>query len=555
MTNLVSLPFVMASRLLGAKVRRSDDLRRDRAEEAAIKGGSPAVRPEDLDNSYMAPTADARAASLHDVLSLEKENLRGITLSSLLGGFGRLFADGGKAARDDPHGTYATSHPVDSLGYFVSHSWRSPRLVKYLAMLLFFNRRDAATAMLCAVAFAAVPIILHYESLPEWASFVGPNTYSDFEQVRIATVCTSFGYLAFFGGLYGAHRVRQAVTKPVECFLDVACIRQDSDDARAQGIASLGALLDRSERMLVLLDKEYFTRLWCVFELAAFAKRAGMHRVEIVQLHAALIEWTVLGIWGCINVIFVILGPWIPTSNEGFGLFFIPIFVPLTIVQFRAFQWAHASQQAVDQLRNFRLQDALCQGEEDRAAILGLIAAWYSDTSVELPPDELVRLGHHRFEQFVRFDVRLAVERELVKVGFTHTAIVGAAIVNSIPALDTLAHPDMTLYDCLGTFASCLLYYGITLRIFGWSSYACARLGSLISGRSVVLSYVVSMLVFLVAFWVTGVSFNPIQAPGKSYFADFVEPDDGLEPEQRKQAKVQLVVILFAMFGALGPRM
>ena len=132
----------MASRLLGAKVRRSDDLRRDRAEEAAIKGGSPAVRPEDLDNSYMAPTADARAASLHDVLSLEKENLRGITLSSLLGGFGRLFADGGKAARDDPHGTYATSHPVDSLGYFVSHSWRSPRLVKYLAMLLFFHRRD-----------------------------------------------------------------------------------------------------------------------------------------------------------------------------------------------------------------------------------------------------------------------------------------------------------------------------------------------------------------------------------------------------------------------------
>ena len=92
-----------------------------------------------------------------------------------------------------------------------------------------------------------------------------------------------------------------------------------------------------------LLDKEYFTRLWCVFELAAFAKRAGMHRVEIVQLHAALIEWTVLGMWGCINVLFVLLGPWIPTSNEAFGLFFIPIFVPLLIVQFRAFRWAHDS--------------------------------------------------------------------------------------------------------------------------------------------------------------------------------------------------------------------
>ena len=245
-------------------------------------------------------------------------------------------------------------------------------------MLLFFNRRAAATAMLCAVAFAAIPTILYYENLPEWASFDGPNTFGDFEQVQIATVCTTFGYLAFFGGLYGAHRVRQAVTKPVECFLDVACIRQDSDDARAQGIASLGALLNRSERMLVLLDKEYFTRLWCVFELAAFSKRAGMHRVQIMQLHAAVVEWTVIGMWGAINVIFVILGPWIPTGSLEFFIFFVPIFFPLLIVQFLAFRWAHKSQKAVEQLRSFRLQDALCQGEEDRAAILGLIAAWYS---------------------------------------------------------------------------------------------------------------------------------------------------------------------------------
>jgi hypothetical protein len=280
-----------------------------------------------------------------------------------------------------------------------------------------------------------------------------------------------------------------------------------------------------------------------------------MHRVEIMQLHAAVIEWTVLGMWGCINVLFVLLGPWIPTSSWEFSLFFIPIFVPLMLMQFRAFRWAHESQKAVEQLRSFRLQDALCQGEEDRAAILGLIAAWYSDTSVELPPDELVRLGHHRFEQFVRFDVRLAVERELVKVGFSHTALVGAAIVNSIPALDTIAHPDMTLYDCLATIASCLLYYSVTFRTIGWTSYGSARLGSVLGGRSVVLSYVVSMLAMIVAFFVTTAIINPIQAPGKSYLADFVDPDDGLDPEQRKQAKVQLVIILFAMFGALGPRM
>ena len=100
-----------------------------------------------------------------------------------------------------------------------------------------------------------------------------------------------------------------------------------------------------------------------------------------------------------------------------------------------------------------------------------------------------------------------------------------------------------------------LLELYLPFRTIGWTSYGSARLGSVLGGRSVVLSYVVSMLAMIVAFFVTTAIINPIQAPGKSYLADFVDPDDGLDPEQRKQAKVQLVIILFAMFGALGPRM
>ena len=69
------------------------------------------------------------------------------------------------------------------------------------------------------------------------------------------------------------------------------------------------------------------------------------------------------------------------------------------------------------------------------------------------------------------------------------------------------------------------------------------------------LSYVVSLLVFAALMVVSGSVTNPIQTPGKSYLADFVDPDDGLEPAQRKQAKVQLIIILFAVLIALGPRM
>ena len=116
----------------------------------------------------------------------------------------------------------------------------------------------------------------------------GPNTFTDFSEIELGKGCAVVGYVTLVFFLFGAHVVRQALGgKPVECFLDVACIPQADPAAKQRGIASLGALLDRSERMLILLDKEYFTRLWCVFELAAFAKRAGMHRLEIVQLLGA----------------------------------------------------------------------------------------------------------------------------------------------------------------------------------------------------------------------------------------------------------------------------
>ena len=53
---------------------------------------------------------------------------------SLRAGRARLFASEGQAARDDPSGTFALSKPVDSLSFFLSHSWRTSRVAKYCAL-------------------------------------------------------------------------------------------------------------------------------------------------------------------------------------------------------------------------------------------------------------------------------------------------------------------------------------------------------------------------------------------------------------------------------------
>ena len=65
--------------------------------------------------------------------------------------------------------------------------------------------------------------------------------------------------------LFGWHRLSGTGRRSL--FLDIACICQNDAVRKARGIESLGALLDRSETMIVLMDETYFTRLWCAFEI------------------------------------------------------------------------------------------------------------------------------------------------------------------------------------------------------------------------------------------------------------------------------------------------
>ena len=66
-------------------------------------------------------------------------------------------------------------------------------------------------------------------------------------------------------------------------------MEEDDAQQKASGIANLGALLDRSERMIALVSEDYFDRMWCVFEFAAFTRRAGATRVDLIPLHVPLL--------------------------------------------------------------------------------------------------------------------------------------------------------------------------------------------------------------------------------------------------------------------------
>ena len=71
-------------------------------------------------------------------------------------------------------------------------------------------------------------------------------------------------------------------------FLDKICIDQEDEARKSAGIASLGAFLASSNNFVVLFSPEYFTRLWCCYELAAFYQVKGLEKQKIVFVPGAV---------------------------------------------------------------------------------------------------------------------------------------------------------------------------------------------------------------------------------------------------------------------------
>jgi hypothetical protein len=48
------------------------------------------------------------------------------------------------------------------------------------------------------------------------------------------------------------------------------CINQATSDTKARGIDQIGKFLRNSEELLILWSPDYFSRLWCCFEIAMY---------------------------------------------------------------------------------------------------------------------------------------------------------------------------------------------------------------------------------------------------------------------------------------------
>eukprot|EP00927_Polykrikos_kofoidii_P068531 TRINITY_DN6388_c1_g1_i1.p1 TRINITY_DN6388_c1_g1~~TRINITY_DN6388_c1_g1_i1.p1 ORF type:complete len:392 (-),score=30.68 TRINITY_DN6388_c1_g1_i1:42-1187(-) len=67
-------------------------------------------------------------------------------------------------------------------------------------------------------------------------------------------------------------------------FLDKICISQVNEKKKLDAVMGIGAFLKASKCMMVMIDLTYTTRLWCIFELAAYSKLMEKDSEKILRL-------------------------------------------------------------------------------------------------------------------------------------------------------------------------------------------------------------------------------------------------------------------------------
>ena len=489
-------------------------------------------------------------------VGIREEQLRGVEVKSLVAGAGYLFAEAGAAAREDPAGTYAHSEAVQRLDFFISHAWRSSRIAKYLALLSYFNLSAAVTAWIMTAFMCFWYATLYFESLAPMFVLPPQPKFIDDVSLRCCFFVQLFAPIAFFlVFVFGHHALRRGE----RAFLDIACIDQLDSAKKAAGIQSLGALLDRSQRMVVLLDEHNMQRMWCVFELAAFAKRGSLARIDVVPLHLALQQAAIIALMVLVPMvgIFGSMDYGSETGSFGFMLVMLPLMALPFLLLVQSTYDSRLAVRKIEGLRSFSLADAQCYSQVDREAITEIIGRWFAD-------GESVKVGVHNFEMFVRRDVHDKVAAAVGSGMFQWPPILGLLLwlAQVLPwFLDEVAVPECTLWHVVsamgGQLVLPILFY--PLVGFGLLATAAAMEHAISRWRWPagwalgVLGLPGGLLTFISSFAVLAIgtpfSFytNTDTAEGRMRF-----PDDGLEPFARRVIKVQVVAVLACLLVGIG---
>ena len=319
-----------------------------------------------------AASKEAKLAAMKH-LEVEHELLRAIGLRASLRNGGDVWrTPTDKLSSGEKMDRWQTSIKVDHFDVFISHTWLTAGRWKILCLLLDSSWPIMLLGWTLAV-LAAIPSHLVDFSFP--MTLVYSCTSLDFEGT-----CSSHlfaHYLGLVGTLIGLLAAPYLRCCDKMCFLDVVSINQSTEEEKEVGIYAIGGFLAVSAELTILWDWPYFSRLWCIFELAAFRKCNPQGKITLKPVFVetfVTVGVVCMYLQQFMNWAFHTIG-WPDTLS-----LVLRLIVTLAFTHYFR-ELLYTRSQLINDLRNFELTHVNCRSDFDRDFIYAGIEAWYGSSA------------------------------------------------------------------------------------------------------------------------------------------------------------------------------
>eukprot|EP00928_Gymnodinium_smaydae_P061435 TRINITY_DN45507_c0_g1_i1.p1 TRINITY_DN45507_c0_g1~~TRINITY_DN45507_c0_g1_i1.p1 ORF type:complete len:571 (-),score=41.17 TRINITY_DN45507_c0_g1_i1:267-1928(-) len=330
-------------------------------------------------------------------LSLSPELRRAVNIKYVLSNFGRSLA--GSPLNSDDCDHQLLGQQVEQIDDFISHSWATPRWSKYLCLCMIYNGKAALLSSYVA------SVVLWIAQTACFPAFVERG------HGYFAMTCCPLIFVAVL--LWGHRIIPDFFASNKVVFLDKLCINQFDEEEKRLATLGLGGFLSRTSRLIILWTPAYFSRLWCVYEVATWLK-LNKPPSSILFMPVEMVAICLLGIV-CFYISGIVVLVWRLSVNHLSYLPFLAVsccFAPLGLLAFN--KHYQRLKQLPLQLASFSIADTECfccsNGhikpgtkqvlECDRKRVLKTIASWYGAPSMTAKLQS--REAFSVFEQDVR---------------------------------------------------------------------------------------------------------------------------------------------------------
>lgn len=312
--------------------------------------------------------------------------IRAVSSTDLLGWHGYQL----RRPKGSPE-VYSLSFPTREIDAFVSHSWRHPGILKYLALCYHYNNRSAIAVALSAVACIAAlrtafgpPMVL--VAFPSFC----PN---DPPRLKGLELCSTYMVVYLITLLHGHAFLPSWVLRRQRFFHDKNCICAHIPEKFAAGVRALHEFLHCSKSCVVMYNDDYLERLWCVYELAAYTAHelnddgSNLIFISPIKAPAVLLMLGTMFLWPLLEYLSLYLAPVEHAASSAMPVPIAPLCMLLLFIGLTGTVLLSGRERAdvLRRLDTFTVAAGKCFSEPDRGYIQAKICSWYAQ------PGELQR--------------------------------------------------------------------------------------------------------------------------------------------------------------------